>query len=80
MALDEVLLDDDLLPELARARLRQSCDAIARFPCVFFSNEALDALLHLSKLSDQLDVTLESSKILKLALTLVATTQNDAIK
>jgi hypothetical protein len=30
--------------------------------------------------SDQLDVTLESSKIVKLALTWVATTQSDAIK
>jgi len=36
--------------------------------------------LHLSELSDQLDVTLESSKIVKLALTWVATTQSDAIK
>jgi hypothetical protein len=38
-------------------------------------------VLHLSELSDQLDVTLESSKIVKLALTWVATTQSDdAIK
>jgi hypothetical protein len=29
----------------------------------------LNAVLHLSELSDQLDVTLESSKIVKLALT-----------
>ena len=36
--------------------------------------------LHLSELSDQLDVTLESSKRVKLALTWVATTQSDAIK
>ena len=68
------------LPELARARTRQSCDANARFSRVFFRNEALNAVLHLSELSDQLDVTLESSKIVKLALTWVATTQSDAIK
>ena len=37
-----------------------------------------NAVLHLSELSDQLDVTLESSKIVKLAL--IATTQSDAIK
>jgi hypothetical protein len=36
-------------------------------------------LLLLSELSNQLDVTLESSKIVKLALTWVATTQSDAI-
>jgi hypothetical protein len=69
-----------LLPELARARTRQSCDANARFPRVFFWNEALNAVLHLSELSDQLDLTLETSKIVKLALTWVATTQSDAIK
>ncbi len=71
-----------LLPELARARIRQICDAKARFPRVFFGNEALNAVLHLSELSDQLDVTLvlESTKIVKLALTWVATTQSDAIK
>ncbi len=80
MALDEVLLDEDQLPVLARARTRQSCDANARFARVFFLNEALNAVLHLSELSDQLDVTLESSKIVKLALTWVATTQSDAIK
>jgi hypothetical protein len=40
----------------------------------------LNAVLLLSELSDQLDVTLESSKIVKLALTWVATTQSDAIK
>jgi hypothetical protein len=50
------------------------------FPAFFFGNEALNAVLHLSELSDQLDVTLESSKIVKLALTWVATTQSDAIK
>jgi hypothetical protein len=80
MAVDEVLLHQDLLPELARARTRQSFDANARFPHVFFLNEALNAVLLLSELSDQLDVTLESSKIVKLALTWVATTQSDAIK
>jgi hypothetical protein len=36
--------------------------------------------LHFSELSDQLDVTLQSSKIVKLALTWVVTTQRDAIK
>ena len=57
-----------LLPEHARARTRQSCDANARFPRVVFLNEALNAVLHLSELSDQLDVTLESSKTVKMAL------------
>jgi hypothetical protein len=80
MAIHEVLVDEDLLPELARARTRQICDANARFPRVFFRNDALNAVLHLSELSDQLDVTLESSKIVKLALTWVATTHSDAIK
>jgi hypothetical protein len=69
-----------LLPELARVRTRQSCDANARLSRVYFSNEALNAVMHLSEISDQLDVTLESSKIIKLALTWVATTQSDAIK
>jgi hypothetical protein len=45
-----------------------------------FSCESLNAVLLLSELSDQLDVTLESSKIVKLAPTWVATTQSDAIK
>ena len=49
MALDEVLLDEDLLPVLARARTRQSYDANARFPRVSFLNEALNAVLHLSE-------------------------------
>jgi hypothetical protein len=80
MTFDEVLLDEDLLPVLARARTRQSCDANARFSRAFFRNEALNAVLHLSELSDQLDVTLESSKIVELALTWVATTQSDTIK
>ena len=81
MAVDEVLLHEDLLPELARASPRQSCDANAHFAHgLFFLNDAVNAVLHLSELSDQLDVTLESSKIVKLALTWVATTQSDAIK
>jgi hypothetical protein len=80
MAVDEVLLHEDLLPVLARARTRQTCNANARFPHDFFCNEALNAVLLLSELSDQHDVTLESSKIVKLALTWVATTQSDAIK
>ena len=42
--------------------------------------DEVNVVLHLSELSDQLDVTLESSKIVKLALTWVATTQSDAIK
>jgi hypothetical protein len=37
------------------------------------------AVLHLSELSDQLDVTLESSKRGKLTLTWVVTIQSDAI-
>jgi hypothetical protein len=41
MALDEVLLDEDLLPVFARARIRQSCDANAPSPRVCFWNEAL---------------------------------------
>jgi hypothetical protein len=61
-------------------RTRQSCDANARFSRAFFRNEALNAVLHLSELSNQLDVTLESSKIVKLALNWVATTQSDTIK
>ena len=48
------------------------------FPAVSF--EAMNAVLSLSELSDQVDVTLESSKIVKLALTWVATTQSDAAK
>jgi hypothetical protein len=39
----------------------------------------LNAVLLLSELSE-LDATLESSKIVKLALTWVTTTQGDAIK
>jgi hypothetical protein len=35
MTLDEVLLDEDLLPVLARARTLQSCDAIARYMYVY---------------------------------------------
>jgi hypothetical protein len=37
-------------------------------------------MLHVSELSDQLDVTIESSKMVKVALSWVATTQSDAIK
>jgi hypothetical protein len=62
---------------LAHARTRDSCDVNAR---VSLYNEALNAVLHLSEPSDQLDVTLESSKMVKLALTWVATTQSDALK
>ena len=39
-----------------------------------------NAVLHLSELSDQLDVTLESSKMVELALTWVAMNRSDAIK
>jgi hypothetical protein len=49
-------------------------------PRVIFGNEALNAVLHLSELSDQLDVTLENSTIVKVALNWIATTQSDAIK
>jgi hypothetical protein len=77
MVLDEVLLD--LLPVLGHTRtrhhnvyqsgalkfVRQSSDTNTRFSRLFFSNEALHAVLHLSKLSDQLDVKLGSSKIAK---------------
>ena len=35
---------------------------------------------YMSEVSDQLDVSLESSKIVELALTWVAMTQSDAIK
>jgi hypothetical protein len=45
-----------------------------------FSFETLNTSLHLNDLSDQLDVTLGISKIVKLALTWVVTTQSDAIK
>ena len=56
---------------LARAGNRQICDANACYSRVFFSyevlNEVLNEVLYLSEHSDQLDVTLESSKIVKLA-------------
>ncbi len=55
--------------------------AICFFLFAFF-NEALNAVLHLSEFSDQLDVTLErleSSKVVKLALIWVTRTQSDAI-
>jgi hypothetical protein len=46
-----------LLPELARAGTRQSCDANARFSRDLFLNEALNAALHskltISKKSDK---------------------------
>ena len=78
MELDEVLLNENLLPCMHPnpAELRRQSLLCPRF----FFNEALNAVLHLSELSDQLDVTLESSKVVKLALTWVATTQSDAIK
>jgi hypothetical protein len=50
------------------------------FPLFLKKNEAWNAVLHLSELSDQLDVTLESSKMVKLALTWVTTNQSDAIE
>jgi hypothetical protein len=67
MALDEVL-GRAVTPTLA-------------FP-VCFLFEALDPVMYLSERSEQLDVTLESSKIVKQtdALTWVVTTQSDAIK
>ena len=46
----------------------------------FLLKRSLNAVLHESELSDQLDVTLESSKVVTLALTWVVTTQSDAIK
>jgi hypothetical protein len=46
----------------------------------FLLKRSFNAVLLLSELSDQLDVTLESSKIVKLALTWVATPQSDEIK
>jgi hypothetical protein len=61
---------------LALALTRQSCDDNARFSRVFFQNEASNAELHLSERFDQLDVTLARSKRVKLAFTLVATTQS----
>jgi hypothetical protein len=78
MTLDEVLLDDDLLSVLPHAHTRQSWDANARFSRVFFWS--FEYNLYLSEVSDQLDVTFERSKRVKLALTWVATTQSDAIK
>ena len=61
-----------LLPELARSHLAELRRQRSLFPRFLF-NEALNAVLHLSELSDLLDVTLDSSKIVKLALTWVAT-------
>jgi hypothetical protein len=59
MTLKEVLLDEDLLKMLARDRTRQICDTNAHFPRVFFWDEDLNAVLNVSELSDQLDVTLK---------------------
>jgi hypothetical protein len=52
------------------------------FPAISFEMKPrLNAVQHVSgELSDQLDVTLENSKIVKLALTWVVTTQSEAIK
>jgi hypothetical protein len=63
-----------------KPRTRQKCDANARFSRVCFGNEALIAVLHLSEICDQQDVTLESSKIVKLAITWVAATRCNQIK
>jgi hypothetical protein len=52
------LLDEDLLSELATPRA-----STPKFAFPAFSFEAFNAMLHLSELSDQLDVTIESSKI-----------------
>ena len=46
-----------LLPVLAHARTRQKCDDNARFSRVFFSDEALDAVLCLCELCYQPDAT-----------------------
>jgi hypothetical protein len=62
-----------LLPVLARcytrARNRQSCDANAGLSRIFYQNEASNAVLQSSELSDQLVATLKSSTIVKIALT-----------
>jgi hypothetical protein len=65
----ETRLLSSLLPVPASSRPRQSCDANARFPRNFFRNEALNAVLHISELSDQLDLTLGTSKIIQLDTT-----------
>jgi hypothetical protein len=44
------------------------------------SSLSYNTVMYLSELSEQLDVTLESSKIVKLALTWVAMNRSDAIK
>ncbi len=66
-----VLFFQMTLKMLAHTDNRQICDANACYSRVFFSyevlNEVLNAVLYLSEHSDQLDVTLESSKIVKLA-------------
>ena len=61
------------------AELRHPDDN-AHFSHVFFEMKLQMTGLYFSELSDQLDVTLESSKIVKLALTWVVTTQRDTIK
>jgi hypothetical protein len=61
----------------ALAPVRAATPTLA-FRAFFLKNEALNSVLHLRELSNQLDLTLGNSK--KLALTWVATTQSDAIK
>jgi NADPH-dependent ferric siderophore reductase len=45
------------------AELRRQRSLSPRFSAVFFSIEALNAVLHLSELSDKFDVTCDTSKI-----------------
>jgi len=47
---------------LARDRTRQICNTNAHFPRVFFWDEDLNAVLNVSELSDQLDVTLKTQR------------------
>jgi hypothetical protein len=71
------------LPVLARALTRQSFETNAGFSRACVSNQVLKCSAafkyYLCELSDQLDVTLESSTVVELALSWVATTQSDAI-
>jgi hypothetical protein len=67
---------DDMLHQQRHTRLEQRVCVVFVCVCVW----CVYAVLHLSEFSDQLDVTLESSKIVKLALIWVARTQSDAIK
>ena len=76
----KVLLNEDLLSVLPHTRIRQSYDINAHLSRVFFLKKALNVVLHLNQLSDQLDVTFASSKIVKRDLTWVVTTQSDSIK